>query len=270
MIKNFKWLLLVSLSFVACNNDDEAVVVSNSSDGLPLTAGSANFSKYVALGDSFAAGYSDGALFKAGQEGAYPNILAQQFELVGGGAFTTPLMVDNIGGFSMGGSQMSQFGRRLYFGKTINSDFEEPIPVSGVSGTDVSAHLSGTYNNLGVPGAKCIQLVTPGFGSSAGNPYFARFASSAGTTVLADAANLNPTFFSLWVGGVDVLGYALAGGDKAISPLTPSAGGIGVGFDASYNELIGKLTTGERKGVVANLPYITALPQFTYITAKLC
>jgi hypothetical protein len=51
MIKNFKWLLLVSLTFVACNSDD-AVVVSNSSDGLPLTAGVANFSKYVALGNS--------------------------------------------------------------------------------------------------------------------------------------------------------------------------------------------------------------------------
>jgi hypothetical protein len=35
MIKNFKWLLLVSLTFVACNSDDAVVVVSNSSDGLP-------------------------------------------------------------------------------------------------------------------------------------------------------------------------------------------------------------------------------------------
>jgi hypothetical protein len=86
MIKNFKWLLLVSLTFVACNNDDEAFINPDSSDGLPLTAGSADFSKYVALGDSFAAGFSDNALFIEGQKGAYPNILAQQFALVGGGA----------------------------------------------------------------------------------------------------------------------------------------------------------------------------------------
>ncbi|TDE46505.1 G-D-S-L family lipolytic protein [Flavobacterium rhamnosiphilum] len=265
MIKKFKWLLLVSLTFVACNSDDETIVVSNSSDGLPLTAGSADFSKYVALGDSFAAGYSDGALFVKGQEGAYPNVLAQQFALVGGGAFVTPLMADNIGGFSLAGSQIPQFGRRMYFGKATNSDFDEPIAVSGVSSTDVSARLSGAYNNLGVAGAKCIQLVTPGFGSSAGNPYFARFASSASTTVLADALTQNPTFFSLWIGGNDVLGYALAGGDATINPLTPSTGGIGVGFDASYNELVNKLTTGGRKGVIANLPYITALPQFAYL-----
>jgi uncharacterized protein YcfL len=41
-MKNFKWLLLVSLTFVACNSDDAVVVVSNSSDGL-LTAGVAFF-----------------------------------------------------------------------------------------------------------------------------------------------------------------------------------------------------------------------------------
>jgi hypothetical protein len=43
------------------------VVVSNS-DGLPLTAGVANFSKYVALGNSLTSGYSDGALFIEGQK----------------------------------------------------------------------------------------------------------------------------------------------------------------------------------------------------------
>ena len=85
MIRNFKWLLLVAATFVACNNDDEVTKDANSTDGSPLTAGSADFSKYVAIGDSFAAGYSDGALFIEGQKGAYPNILASQFSLVGGG-----------------------------------------------------------------------------------------------------------------------------------------------------------------------------------------
>lgn len=110
MIKNFKWLLLISLTFAACNNDDEVIVEE------PLTAGTADFSKYVALGDSFAAGYSDGALFKAGQKNSYPNILAEQFALVGGGVFTNPFMADdNRGGFSIGGNQVPQFPTRLYF-----------------------------------------------------------------------------------------------------------------------------------------------------------
>jgi hypothetical protein len=259
MIKNFKWLLLVSLTFVACNSDDDAVTVVDSSDGLPLTAGTADFSKYVALGDSFAAGFSDNALFIRGQQGAYPNILAQQFTTVGGGTFTTPLSNDNIGGLLLGGNVIS--GPRLY----LNSE-SLPVPVAGVPTTEVTAHLTGSFNNLGVPGAKSFHLMAPGYGNPAGvaagtaNPYFARFASSATTTVLADAISQNPTFFSLWIGGNDELGYATAGGDPAVNPLTPTAT-----FDATYKALISQLVTGGKKGVIANLPVITTLPYFSVI-----
>jgi len=89
MKNNFKWLLWVTLTFVACNND-ESLTVEN-----PVTSGTADFSKYVALGDSFASGYSDNALFKAGQQNAYPNIMAQQFAYAGGGIFSTPFMADD-------------------------------------------------------------------------------------------------------------------------------------------------------------------------------
>lgn len=258
MIKNFKWLLLVSLTFVACNNDDE-VIVSNSSDGMPLTAGSADFSKYVALGDSFAAGFSDNALFIAGQNGAYPNILAQQFAQVGGGTFTTPLMSDNVGGLLFGGTQVA--GPRLYFNGA-------PTPVTGVTTTEITNHLSGLFNNMGVPGAKSYHLLAPGYGNPMGvisnpptaSPYFSRFASSTTATVLEDALIQSPTFFSLWIGGNDELGYATAGGDATVNPLTPTAT-----FDAVYNSIVSQLTAGGRKGVIANLPYVTTLPYFYVI-----
>lgn len=253
MIKNFKWLLLVSLTFVACNSDDEPVVDPNSTDGSPLTAGTADFSKYVALGDSFAAGFSDNALFMEGQKGAYPNILAQQFALVGGGEFTTPFMADNIGGFSSGGVQVPGFGPRLWF----NAATSTPLPVSGVSTTDISAHLSGSFNNMGIPGAKATHLGFTGYATA--NPYFGRFASNASATVVGDAIAQNPTFFSLWIGGNDVLGYATSGGDGS-NPITPTAT-----FDAAYNALAGQLAAGGRKGVVANLPYINTLPFFTTV-----
>lgn len=260
MIKNFKWLLLVSLTFVACSSDDETVSNPNSSDGLPLTAGSADFSKYVALGDSFAAGYCDGALFIEGQKGAYPNILAQQFALVGGGDFTTPFMADNVGGFI--GS--ATYTPRLYLappttpgGRPSPSSVGLP-PYSQTSSTTF-ASLGGSFNNMGIPGAKVIHLDFAGYGSPAGNPYFARFASSPMATVVDDAVAQNPTFFSLWIGGNDVLGYALSGGLSS-SPITPPAT-----FEVAYNGLITKLTTGGRKGVIANLPYVNALPYFTTV-----
>ncbi len=252
MIKNIKWLLLVSLTFVACNEDEE-VITYNTSDGQPLTSGSADFSKYVALGDSFAAGFSDNALFIEGQKGAYPNILAQQFALVGGGEFKTPFMNDNIGGFSLGGVQVPQFGPRLWFNQANST----PTPAAGISSTDITAHLSGSFNNMGIPGAKATHLDFAGYASA--NPYFGRIASGANATVLDDALAQTPTFFSLWIGGNDVLGYATTGGDGS-NPITPTAT-----FDVVYNDLAGQLSSGGRKGVVANLPYINTLPFFTTV-----
>ena len=269
MIKNFKWLLLVSLTFVACNNDDEAFINPDSSDGLPLTAGSADFSKYVALGDSFAAGFSDSALFIEGQKGAYPNILAQQFALVGGGAFTTPLMADNVGGFF--GSTI--YTPRLYLAPPAGpglspSPSSVALPPYSQASSTTLASLGTAFNNMGIPGAKSFHLLAPGYGDPMGvisnpptaNPYFARFASNSSTTVLADALAQSPTFFSLWIGGNDELGYATAGGDATVNPLTPTAT-----FNAVYNTIISQLTAGDKKGVIANLPYVTTLPYFHVI-----
>lgn len=271
MIKNFKWLLLVSLTFAACNSDDNTTTeVVNSSDGQPLTSGSADFTKYVALGDSFAAGFSDNALFIKGQQGAYTNIIGQQFALITNAAFTTPLTNDNIGGLLLGGAVIS--GPRLYLnGKT-------PTPVDGVPTTEVTAHLSGPFNNFGVPGARSYHLVAPGYGNVAGvamgkaNPYFARFASSPTTTVLADAIAQSPTFFSLWIGGNDVLGYATSGGtgkDQTgnMDPTTYSGSDITdpTVFKTVYTNIINGLTAKGAKGVIANLPNITSLPYFTTV-----
>jgi phospholipase/lecithinase/hemolysin/hydrogenase/urease accessory protein HupE len=265
MIKNFKWLLLVSLSFVACDNNDENTVVEE-----PVSSGSADFAKYVALGDSFAAGYSDGALFKKGQEGSYVNILSQQFVEAGAGEFKVPYTSDNIGGLLLGGNVVAE--PRLYFNGS------RPAMVSGVPTTEVSTVLAGPFNNLGIPGAKSYHLVAPGYGNVAGvatgaaNPYFARFASSSGTTVLADALVQAPTFFSLWIGGNDVLGYATSGGVGVnrtgnLNPATYGSNDITDPnvFASVYSSIVTNLTANGAKGVVANLPYVSTLPYFTTV-----
>ncbi|HEX9150761.1 MAG TPA: G-D-S-L family lipolytic protein [Flavobacterium sp.] len=265
MIKNFKWLLLVSLSFVACNNDDENTVVEE-----PVTSGTASFTKYVALGDSFAAGYSDGALFKKGQEGSYVNILAKQFATAGGGDFKTPFTSDNVGGLLLGGNIIA--GVRLYFNGAA------PVPVSGTPTTEVTTKITGPFNNLGVPGAKSYHLIAPGYGNVAGvasgaaNPYFARFATASGTTILADALVQAPTFFSLWIGGNDVLTYATSGGVGVnqtgnLNPATYGGNDITdpTVFANVYSGLVTNLTANGAKGVVANLPYVNTLPYFTTV-----
>ena len=266
MIKNFKWLLLVSLSFVACNNNDDDLVPVE----VPITPGTASFTKYVALGDSFAAGYSDGALFKAGQANSYVNILSQQLVPAGGAAITIPLMSDNLGGLLFGGNVIAKTRSAILGFSASGSPNIGNVP--GVPTTEVTSHLTGAFNNLGIPGAKSYHLIAPGYGNPAGvpirkaSPYYARFASSATATVLGDALAQSPTFFSLWIGGNDVLGYATNGGVPTSQDpvsgddITPTAT-----FDFAYNKLVTDLMANGAKGIVANLPYVTTLPYFTTV-----
>jgi hypothetical protein len=269
MIKNIKWLVLVSLTVVACS-DDDIEVVNNSSDGLALTAGTADFSKFVAVGNSLTAGFSDSALFIEGQKNSYPAILASQFALVGGGDFTTPFMNDNVGGLLLGGTMIQ--GPRLFFNGA------GPQPVPEMPTTEITNTLTGPFNNMGIPGAKSFHLLAPGYGNVAGvpsgqsNPYYVRFASSPSATVLADATGQSATFFSLWIGNNDILSYATSGGSgtNQLGNFNPSTyGGNDITdptvFANVYSTLVDGLTANGAKGVVANIPYVTTIPFFTTV-----
>jgi hypothetical protein len=266
MIKNFKWLVLVSLTIVACSsNDDDSTPVD-----VPVTAGSADFTKYVALGNSLTAGYSDGALFKKGQEGSYTNILAQQFAQVGGGEFRIPLCGDdNLGGLLAGGLPIPGQGTRLYFNGTA------PVNLPGTPVTEITNVLTGPFNNMGVPGAKSFHLLAPGYGNIAGlgagtaNPYYVRFASSPTARIIDDAVAQSPTFFSLWIGNNDVLSYATSGGigvnqTNNLDPSTYGSNDITDPnvFAGTYSALLDAMTAEGAKGVVSNIPYVTTIPYF--------
>ncbi|WP_458628020.1 SGNH/GDSL hydrolase family protein [Winogradskyella sp. PC D3.3] len=269
-MKNIKYLLLsaVLIGFTACNDEEDfEELLDNPTEEviLPeLTAGSANFAKYVSIGNSLTAGFTDNALFIAGQENSLPNILSQKFALVGGGDFTQPLMNDNIGGLLFGGNQNANgsFGPRLYF------DGSGPASLPATSTTEAFAPSLGSHNNMGVPGAASFHLLYDGYGDPANllletptaNPYFVRIASAPNATVLGDALAQQPTFVSLWIGNNDVLGYATSGGDATLGAITPEAT-----FNVSINTIMGALQTANVQGVMANIPYVTTIPHFTTV-----
>ena len=267
-------LLVVLIGFTACNDPEDVLPASQMVEvvePVALTSGSADFSTYVALGGSLTAGLTDGALFIAGQENSFPNRLATKFTAAGGGSFAQPLTNDNIGGLLAGGTQIPGANPRLVFGGA------GPVPLSDVIGpvaptTDVALNNpAGPFNNMGVPLAKSFHLLAPGYGNLANlslglaNPFFVRMTGSTpDASVLELAMAQSPTFFTLWVGNNDVLGYATSGGDGT-NPITPSDGPPGVGFDQTYGALIATLTSGGAQGVVANIPYVTSIPHFTTV-----
>ncbi|NBL63939.1 G-D-S-L family lipolytic protein [Flavobacterium sp. NST-5] len=267
MNKNFKWLYLVPLVLTACSSDDSETSIE---EPVVIVSGEADFSKYIALGNSLTAGYSDNALYKRGQEQSYPKLLAEQFALAGGGEFSVPYTNDNTGGLLLGGNLIAQ--PRLFFNGS------GPASLPGTPTTDITNPVSGPVNNMGIPGAKLYHLVAPGYGSVAGvaagtaNPYYVRFASSASASVIQDAVAQNATFFTLWIGNNDILTYASSGGvgiDQTgnTNPATYANNDItdpGV-FANVYNQLLQALTANGAKGVVANIPDITTIPFFTFI-----
>ena len=258
--------------FVGCSSDDD--MVDDTPQSVEYSSGSADFSTYVAVGNSLTAGYGDAALSIQGQEDSYPNIMAQQFALAGGGEFNQPLMNDNLGGMTYMGIPI--LDNRLILSFATGSP--APVAVEGVPATDVTNVLSGSFNNMGVPGAKIFHLGVEGYGNLSGllngsaNPYFARFASSPSATVIGDAMAQNPSFFSLWIGNNDVLAYAMAGGDGAdqTGNLNPATYGFNDVTDPNvfasvYSTLLQTLTSGGAKGIVANIPDINSLPYFTTV-----
>ena len=272
-MKNLKYLYisLGLLAFTACNDPEDVDLDPEviAEEFPALTAGSADFSNYVSLGNSLTAGFTDGALFQASQTLSMPNLLSQKFSLAGGGSFTQPLTSDNIGGLALAGTRIQS--PRLVFGGAGPVSLESLIGDVTVT-TDIALNNpTGPFNNLGVPGAKSFHLLAPGYGNIANvqlglaNPYFVRMTGSTpDISVLQMAVAQAPSFFSLWIGNNDVLGYATTGGDGT-NPITPVSGAPGVGFDGSYGALIATLTAGGAQGVVANIPNVTDVPHFTTV-----
>src|SRR5687768_16399157 len=65
-------------------------------DDAGFSTGTADFSKYVAFGDNYTAGYSNGGVTRESQENSFPNIIAQQIARAGGSStFNQPLFAGN-------------------------------------------------------------------------------------------------------------------------------------------------------------------------------
>lgn len=238
------FLLFITVFFTACEADI---------DDFTPEKGEADFSSYVAVGNSLTAGFADGELYRMAQENSFPSILAEKFATVGGGDFKQPLMTDEAG-----------FGNRLVLGMAedcLGTTSLGPVPYPEQPSPQNFQSIAdqGPFHNMGVPGAKSFHLLAEGYGHpDFGNPYFARFASSQQTTVMADAMQAQPTFFTAWIGNNDVLGYAMAGGEAdsitSETMFTQAVGGI-----------VQTLTSAGAKGAIANIPSIAEIAFFNTI-----
>lgn len=242
--------LMAGMFLTSC---DPEIDVANPSNG------GADFTRYIAVGNSLTAGFGDNGLYREGQLNSFPALLAEQFRAVGGGDFAQPL-------FSEDQSNGSGYIRLTGFtaqGSPIMTPVTSNLAVRGTNPT-LYTKSTGPNQNLGVPGIRVSDIKTVGYGSTQGNAYFERLTDNPLQTYLqyVQAQSNNHTFFSNWLGNNDVLGYATAGGFSGT--LTPTAT-----FTANYAEMIDALTANNAKGIVATIPDVRNIPFFTTVGPSL-
>lgn len=251
-------LLALAMLLVQCE--------PNVSERVP-SSGQADFSTFITVGNSLTAGYADNALHRHGQVNSFSAIVAEQLKAAGGGDFIQPLVAEGVGSDATGNARLTL--------QIVNGNLG-PAPAAA-QGQQIFGDRIHPVHNLGVPGARSYHLLADNYGNPAAgagnfNPFFTRFNSEASASVIGDAVALDPTFFTLWIGNNDVLGYATAGGTGVVheAPVPPQdiAGNditpVAV-FTGSIDNILNALTANGAKGVVLNIPDVTSIPFFTTV-----
>ena len=207
---------------------------------LPMFAarGKADFTRYVALGDSFGAGVSNSSLVASHQVWSYPAVIARQAKakdfqmpLVSEPGITPELALVSISPLTI-------------------------APKGTTNGSPLNLNLPRPYNNLSIPGARAIDLTTLTGKEPPTNTQrsFAQFILRGLGTPVDQALSLNPTFISIFIGGNDVLGAVLAGTPSQLTPLED--------FKTAYAAALDKLIAGAPNAgmVTAGVPGVTFFP----------
>lgn len=252
-------IALIGLTFVACTKTEF-------DDFESLNSGTANFSNYIAVGNSLTQGFQDNGLHNEfnQQNNSYPAILAKQMN-------TNFLQPTVLGADGSGYLKLT----------SLAPDIDNVPAASGWNNWDNNKK----YNNLGISGIRLTDCV-PTNGSTfsptinqvitSQNPYgkFLDFGSLfSPVTYLEHVKNSNATFYTCWLGNNDVLGWATSGGDDGeinisgipipikTSELTPVAV-----FRAKYDSIMGAFEKMGAKGVCATIPDVTSIPFFNTVT----
>ena len=264
--------LTLTIMYASCTPD-----YPNAPNG-SFSSGTADFTKYVSIGNSLTAGYQNGGLRDVFQTNSYPRMIAAQ------------LGVDmTYNPFPDSGTAGSLFYGNPAFSPTTGS----PNLIGSVTSTAPTNSLQPTpYENLGVPGAflydflnatsntTCWQATRLGSSSNTLFNAIVRGSTQFANLKAMAAASVPATFISFHLGNNDILGYATNGaglnGDftavAGVPPYTPVNSSdlplatiLAYNFADGYARSIDSLLTLNADLVLANIPNVTDIPFFTAV-----
>lgn len=247
------------------------------------STGTADFTKYMAFGNSLTHGVQSNAVYDEAQKTAYPRLLAMQ-------AGVSDFQYPSLTGDGTGG--------RITWWGNLSDGSPVLVPTPNASAAVIASRASNIllarpYNNMGISGAILVipgtaalgnatdffnvamnnnvalggtAVIGPGgIGGNRGG-LFSLILRTNGASLWTSAKAYQPTFVSLWLGNNDVLGYATSGGTNPSSPT--SAAVFTAKYDAVLDSLL-SLNGGTTKVAIATIPDVTVIPFFTTVNVVL-
>lgn len=213
---------------------------------LPLAAfavdtGSADFTRYVAIGDSLTAGFMSGGLSQTAQRNSYPFLIYRQAT-----------------------GKTTGFEQPLVSAPGIPAQLElrslSPLviaPKAG-SGAPTNLNLARPYDNLAVPGSRVADVVNTVTDNGGLHDLILRRQGTA----LQQAVFLRPTFVTVWIGNNDALAAATSG--RVIEDVTLTSLHS---FEGSYRIIANTLSATGAKLAFATIPDVTSIPFVTTVAS---
>lgn len=209
----------------------------------PVDTGDADFSSYVAVGNSLTAGFQSNALYEDAQKYSFPNLLARQLQIEN---FEQPLIsnpgIGDPGRIELTNLENSTTQYNTTQGDPINTGTGQPYNNLGVPGIKVDAYLNAPNDNSFYP-----LIVNEG---SSQNPL---------SNIHAAVEELQPTIVSFWLGNNDILSYVSSGGLREFT--NPDD------FQTQYVSAISQIQNLESDPtvIVGNIPSVASIPFATTV-----
>lgn len=251
-----------------------------SQDAPTPSTGTLNVTKYVAVGDNYTAGYSDGGLTLTSQKYSFPALLAGQLAAVNPAAqFPQALLPagNGTGYLTLRGVTATGLSQtsRVTAGRAVRSFYANPAACGGPDTTFLYTQYTGPASqNLGIPNLGLTQIEVAGLGNAVNvqrtgqfNSYLERqLPANDNRTYLqtvTDGSN-GATFFTFFMGMGDALPYVLSGGTCGTAPSTTL-------LYPNARKILDVLKANGRQGVIALAPTLNSLPllsQGSYVSIQ--
>ena len=237
LIIAFSLLSIIALAIIGCEDYNDLTAPA------PVNLGSADFTRFVSVGNSLTMGEQSSSVFESAQMYSFGNLIAKQV----GANYAQAT-------FSEPGTP----GRLEIASLDPFTTYTNPG-----QGSPTNLNYPAPYNNLGIKGAFLYDVLnarsantcyTANFGVP--NPLFDAVLRGFGTQLELAIAQ-QPTLITLWIGNNDILAFATRGG--LFPPTDPAV------FQTQYTQVLTALHSTGAQIVIGGIPNALVFPHFTTV-----